>query len=291
MQVLDKETFSYWVTHPDDLTSTDFAQMKESLQAFPYCQALHTLAAKAASVHQKGQTAHTITYVRQAAAYALSRNALRKLIDNEFQWSDNLLTKLNELSARHVPIPEDYQQESYALFKSKAGLSNGFPKMPLIRLPEPASLDVTSGNQSSPESAVTTPTPDDPTLVETNLQHDLAQQTADPTVEPATSSADPERQRQQDLIDSFIQNEPQIPRIRNKVTDTNEPQEDLTKRSQTVAKGVLVTEAFAIILQKQGKIDKAIEIYQQLILKNPQKKAYFAAKISELTGSQVTSNE
>ncbi|RIV21444.1 hypothetical protein DYU11_18735 [Fibrisoma montanum] len=291
MQALDKETFSYWVTHPDDLTPTDFAQMKETLQTFPYCQALHTLAAKAASVHQKGQTAQTITYVRQAAAYALSRNALRKLIDNEFQWSDNLLTKLNELSARHVPIPEDYQQESYALFKSKAGLSNGFPKMSLIRLPEPGSFDKTNGSHTAQEPAVTTPTPDDPTLVETNLQHDLAQKNPDSAIEPVTSLVDPERQRQQDLIDSFIQNEPQIPRIRNKVMDSNEPQEDLTKRSQLASKGGLVTEAFAIILQKQGKIDKAVEIYQQLILKNPQKKAYFAAKISELTGSQVTSNE
>src|SRR5205823_4651295 len=104
---------------------------------------------------------------RQAAAHALSRNALRKLIENEFQWSENLLTKLDELSARHVPVPDDYQQESYALFKSKAGVSTGFPKLPLLRLP--------GQREQAAEPIVTTPTPEDPTLIETNLQNDLAQ--------------------------------------------------------------------------------------------------------------------
>ncbi len=85
-------------------------------------------------MHLKGQT---VPFVRQAAAHALSRNALRKLIDNEFQRSENLLLKLNELSAKHVPIPEDYQQESYALFKSKAGLGHNFPGLTLFRLAEP----------------------------------------------------------------------------------------------------------------------------------------------------------
>ncbi|QJW90271.1 hypothetical protein HNV11_13245 [Spirosoma taeanense] len=281
MLPLDKETFSYWVTHPDDLTATDFVQLQESLQTYPYCQALHTLTAKAASVHLKGQT---IPYVRQAAAHALSRNALRKLIDNEFQWSENLLSKLNELSAKHVPIPEDYQQESYALFKSKAGLSTAFPKLPLLRLPGQM-----EARPTAPEPVETIPTPEDPTLAETNLQHELAQIAEAPAAEPALSAADVERQRQFDLIDSFIRKEPRISPVRVKPGEQPE-QEDLTKRSKPVGSG-FVTESFAKILLKQGKTDKAREIYQQLIVKNPEKKAYFAAKIRELEGGQASANE
>ena len=274
MLSLDKETFSYWVTHPDDLSPTDFAQLQESLAAYPYCQSLHTLTAKAASVHQRGQA---ISFVRRAAAHALSRNALRKLIENEFQWSENLLSKLNELSAKHVPIPDDYQQESYAIFKSKAGVSNGFPKLSLLRLAAPGEAD----------RIETKPLPEDPTLAETNLQHELVQ-IAEPLEEPqpAQSAADLERQRQFDLIESFIRNEPSISRIsaRGKISESNE-QEDLTKRNRTVGGG-LVTESFAKILEKQGKIDKAREMYKKLMVKNPEKKAYFAAKISELESRQ-----
>lgn len=279
MLALDKETFSYWVTHPDDLASADLVQLQESLTAYPYCQILHTLTAKAASVHQRSQS---IPFVRRAAAHALSRNALRKLIDNEFQWSENLLVKLNELSAKHVPIPDDYQQESYALFKSKAGLSNGFPRLPLLRLPSQADNRPT-------EPPVTIPTPEDPTLTETNLQNDLAQIAEAAPAQPTLSPADIERQRQLDLIDSFIKKEPRISPVRAK---PGEPlnQEDLTKRTKPVG-GSLVTESFAKILEKQGKIDKACEIYKQLMVKNPEKKAYFAAKISELTSEDGGSTE
>lgn len=271
MLALDKETFSYWVTHPDDLTATDFQQLQESLAAYPYCQALHTLTAKAASVYQRSQA---VSYVRQAAAHALSRNALRKLIENEFQWSDNLLSRLNELSARHVPIPDDYQQESYALFKSKAGIGNGFPKLALLQLPALNKL----------ESQETIPTPEDPTLAETNLQNDLVQIIESVPDQPVLSPADLERQRQFELIDSFIRNEPRISPVRSKPGEVLE-QEDLTKRSKPASDG-LVTESFAKILIKQGKTDKAREIYRKLMVKNPEKKAYFAAKIGELEASK-----
>ncbi|GAB3774053.1 hypothetical protein GCM10028818_16320 [Spirosoma horti] len=275
MLTLDKETFSYWVTHPDDLAPTDFVQLQESLETYPYCQTLYTLAAKAASVHQRSQA---VPFVRQAAAHALSRNALRKLIENEFQWSENLLTKLNELSARHVPVPDDYQQESYALFKSKAGVSNGFPKLPLLRLPG-----------QTPEPIVTTPTPEDPTLIETNLQNDLAQIAEATPAQPTLSPADIERQRQLDLIDSFIKKEPRISPVRTKPGEPH-TQEDLTKRTKPVG-GSLVTESFARILEKQGKLDKAREIYEKLMVKNPEKKAYFAAKISKLMSADGGSTE
>ncbi len=264
MQSVDKETFSYWVTHPDDLTTTDLQILQESLAQFPYCQSLYTLTAKAASVHRKSQT---VSYTRLAAAHALSRSALRKLMDNEFQWSDNLLSKLNELSARQVPIPEDYQHESYALFKSK--LNNGLVDLPLIRIPEP----------TMPELVI--PEPDDPTLSESNLQHDLIQH---PEADvPAPSPMESARQRQIEIIENFIKNEPRLAPLRAKLNDPVE-QVDLAERNQPVAvgRGGLATESFARIMLNQGKTAKAIEIYEQLSLKNPEKKAYFADKISEI---------
>ncbi|MFK7947746.1 MAG: hypothetical protein AB8G11_09155 [Saprospiraceae bacterium] len=44
----------------------------------------------------------------------------------------------------------------------------------------------------------------------------------------------------------------------------------------------VITETYGNLLAKQGKIEHAIRLYQQLILKNPQKKVYFAAKIKQL---------
>lgn len=59
------------------------------------------------------------------------------------------------------------------------------------------------------------------------------------------------------------------------------------KTVQTLAEGSvhdadIVTEAMAEVWIKQGKPEKALEVYNKLSLLNPSKKAYFAAKIDNL---------
>ncbi len=58
-------------------------------------------------------------------------------------------------------------------------------------------------------------------------------------------------------------------------------QRDLTQES-TVFHDDLVTENLAQVLVKQGKFARASDIYAQLLLKFPEKKAYFAGLITEL---------
>ena len=48
----------------------------------------------------------------------------------------------------------------------------------------------------------------------------------------------------------------------------------------------IVTETMAEVLQKQGQNDKAIQLYIKLSFLNPEKSAYFAAKIQHLKGIQ-----
>jgi len=64
-----------------------------------------------------------------------------------------------------------------------------------------------------------------------------------------------------------------------------------TEQSETIIKqmaeksnteGEILTEAMAEVLLQQGKLGKAIEVYQKLSLLNPLKSAYFAAKIDKI---------
>ncbi len=80
------------------------------------------------------------------------------------------------------------------------------------------------------------------------------------------------------IIDKFIAEEPTIPKL--KADKRKEPLVDLAEKS-VKPKGI-VSENFAKILVFQGKEEKAIEMYEALILKNPEKKAYFANLILEL---------
>ena len=59
------------------------------------------------------------------------------------------------------------------------------------------------------------------------------------------------------------------------------PDRDLAEKSALLNSKV-ISESLAKIMVKQGKIEKAIEIYQELINKHPDKKTYFAEKIDAL---------
>jgi len=88
-----------------------------------------------------------------------------------------------------------------------------------------------------------------------------------------------EQRRQQQIILGFMKKNPRIARQDNNLEPISV---DLSSRLAGSAEGNIETEAFANILIRQGKIEKAIDVYQKLILKKPEKRNYFAKKLSEL---------
>ena len=76
------------------------------------------------------------------------------------------------------------------------------------------------------------------------------------------------------LIDAFISSKPKIvPGESRYEVDLSESMQDITD---------IGTETLADIYAMQGNKDKAIKIYEQLILKYPEKNIYFAAQIKRL---------
>jgi tetratricopeptide (TPR) repeat protein len=59
---------------------------------------------------------------------------------------------------------------------------------------------------------------------------------------------------------------------------------EMAARSLTMDES-LITETLAKVYEIQGKQEKAIEIYQKLILKIPERSTYFSARIKKLKGS------
>lgn len=82
------------------------------------------------------------------------------------------------------------------------------------------------------------------------------------------------------IIDSFIESQPKLPKLDHGEED-KEKREDLSLRSSQVSADI-ASENLALIMAKQGKLQKAEEIYNKLIWKYPEKKAYFVARINEL---------
>ncbi len=83
-----------------------------------------------------------------------------------------------------------------------------------------------------------------------------------------------------DLIDTFLRQKPRLSRpTLHKAT--TEALADLSIPS-TRPEPEMASETLARILSRQGKLGRAIEIYERLMVKQPEKMAYFAAEIQQL---------
>lgn len=86
-----------------------------------------------------------------------------------------------------------------------------------------------------------------------------------------------------DLINRFLKVQPRLKSPG--IPSMTQEQADLAARS-THAAPALASESLAKILVKQGKKDRAIEIYEQLMVRQPEKSAYFADQIRQLKTSE-----
>jgi tetratricopeptide (TPR) repeat protein len=96
------------------------------------------------------------------------------------------------------------------------------------------------------------------------------------TIEIKSIAIDAEKQKKNELIDKFIEASPKIPPIK-KDAETKfifEPSED--------DNSYLMTETLARVYLEQNKYQKAIQAYEILILKYPEKSSFFANRISDI---------
>ncbi len=97
-----------------------------------------------------------------------------------------------------------------------------------------------------------------------------------PQIEPIFEENNPEKLKKLELIDKFIESSPKIPKIdKNSVITTSyEPKND--------SNSYLMTETLAKVYLEQKKYDKAIQAYEILILKYPEKSSIFAIRIQDI---------
>lgn len=95
---------------------------------------------------------------------------------------------------------------------------------------------------------------------------------------PGDDPSNVRRKTQADLIDKFIEANPRIEPVRVK---SDAPVDDIAKQ-YTEHQGGFVTETLARIYVTQGYYSRAIDIYERLSLKFPEKSSYFATQIEKV---------
>ncbi len=115
--------------------------------------------------------------------------------------------------------------------------------------------------------------------VKTNYPGYSIDDLAGKTVSPTNKASNPLNEKLA-LIDRFIEQDPSISKPKQEFFQT----EKQSERSGQFADEV-ISETLANILAKQGHLEKAVEMYQKLILKFPEKSSYFAALIKKIKNS------
>jgi hypothetical protein len=97
---------------------------------------------------------------------------------------------------------------------------------------------------------------------------------------------DEEKKKKAELIDKFIETSPKISPVKSTTTVAANIQIDINKDDNSY----LMTETLARVYLEQKKYTKAIQAYEILILKYPEKISFFADRISDIKTLQQNNN-
>ncbi|WP_017731679.1 tetratricopeptide repeat protein [Nafulsella turpanensis] len=293
---MNKSHFIEFVENPAKLKARDADILAELARNYPYSSLVHILQAKALQQTDKARTS-----LATAALYIPDRSVLKMVMEN------TLVQPKNEAALTTPPYPEEGEhkpvkvpvaiitKESTA--EKPVAESSVVPEIPeragvleelqenLRKLREQREKFTHQDEVSGEASIQETGSAADDTHIRKKVHQPLPERLQE-IIENREEQEidDPKRKEQINLIDSFIQNSSAIARKYRSMDDQKQAQDDLTSH-YSLTPHDLATENLAQIMVRQGKTEKAIDIYEKLILKYPQKKAYFASCIEKLKTS------
>jgi hypothetical protein len=233
----------------DQLEKSDVLQLKKVQENFPYFQIPYVLAARYEFLKGKGVKSQLLG---QAAITSPDRIWLKNIIEKPSQVESQSSSK-NEAFLPEDPSPELDSADRTTSLKNLGLQLKGQP------------LDSEQTVNKKPEAKKRKPPKDD--LIETIKRKEKRE------------IIDSKKQEQIDMIKAFSKKEFKLATI--KEIEANQNTENLAESSTKLNENLL-SESFAKILIQQGKKTMAIQIYEKLALKFPDKRTYFADLIEKL---------
>ncbi|MBX2963186.1 MAG: hypothetical protein KF687_11790 [Cyclobacteriaceae bacterium] len=282
-------------------SSAEEAQLVDALKSnYPYSQFLKVLAARVGKDHH---LASNQTTLQHAAVYSTDRTVLKEIMSVEAPDTNAGNGKVASVAdsptiTPTLPESHDYATEVVHDLERLQELKHNFEslfdqgdvaippsKQPKSEPPKKTSkkqriieLAKALDNQAAETSETETKTPERKKASKRSSELDpiiKEIKTSRKKVVPETDKA----KEQLEIIDQFIKTKPQL-------SPSTTPEDVGTDLASSLKSGEfgdhIVSETLAEILIRQGKKDKAIEVYKKLIWKFPQKKTYFAAQIENL---------
>ena len=247
---MDQIRFLELVEHPEIIDNQDVDDLEVMLARYPYFTVGQTLLA--VGMYRNGH-AKSNQQLRLASSMSPDRNALRKLC---------------------TQLPDEYVEETEPVQKENVEIqektSEVIPEKTFV-IPEiDLGKDTEELNREFAVLEEKKKTLDELMAIIENKIAELEKEKSQPKKEERKLT-------KSEIIDKFIAENPSISRPKQEFFNPISAAQD-----SVVDQEKIVSETLAMIYAKQGYLEKAISIYEKLILKNPEKSVYFAGQINEL---------
>jgi hypothetical protein len=269
---VEKKQLINLLHHFNSSSNEEATDVLSLLKEYPYSQVLHSLSARVSKDHNLSNHQQLL---QLAAVYSTDRSVLKEIMTfaptqiKEKTVTSSAVSEANMVqSSVSAPKSIDYAEEVLADLKVLTELKSNFETLAAtVGVPSPApAMEKKKRSPGRPRKKVEVEIHEGEPLIE--------------SIKTSKKKIDPESlktKEQIEIIDQFIKAQPSI---KPKAEPVNPA--DLTGTHNDDFSDTVVSETLALILTRQGKKDKAIEVYRKLIWKFPQKKAYFAAQIEDL---------
>uniref|UniRef100_UPI00404B21C7 tetratricopeptide repeat protein n=1 Tax=Flavobacterium sp. TaxID=239 RepID=UPI00404B21C7 len=267
---------TYLLNKPEAINEKQTMALEPVLHQFPYFQAARAL-------HLKGllnQESFRYNYeLKKTAAYTLDRSILFHFITNtNFETLQKYLIEDNLDSINNISVNETTIIEELSIENKTSEEETIFT---LKEIEESLKFEF---REITPEESLEI---GKPLLFEKNEKHSFQEWLNLTKFEPIiretnteTEEIDIEKQKKAEIIDKFIELNPRISPIKE---NTKNPLNiHISKEEPTH----LMTETLAKVYLEQKKYTKAIQAYEILILKYPEKSSFFANRIKNIKDLQ-----
>ncbi len=279
--------YTYLINKPDAIHEKQTEALEKVLVEFPYFQSARAIQLK--GLYNQNSFKYN-TALKITAAHSTDRSILFDFITSDTFTS--IQKGLYDKKALEILDIKVVDSEIIVTEEKTESKINSLERSILTSIKEASAGDVDDNSSKTPEEKLAIGKPLDFSKSEQHSFQEWLQLSRTEPIEREKESPinlplpiiDEDKRKKLELIDKFIEASPKISPVKHGVAST------VTFDLNATDNSFLMTETLARVYLEQKKYQKAIQAYEILILKYPEKSSFFADRISDIKILQHNNN-
>ncbi|TDE29752.1 hypothetical protein E0I61_07160 [Flavobacterium ranwuense] len=278
--------YTYLINKPDAIHEKQTEALEKVLSEFPYFQSARAIQLK--GLYNQNSFKYN-TALKITAAHSTDRSILFDFITSDTFTS--IQKGLYDKKALEILDIKVVDSEIIVTEEKPESKINSLERSILTSIKEASTIDVDDASKTTEEKLAIGKPLDFSKSEQHSFQEWLQlsrtkpiEREKDNPTNPPPPIIDADKRKKLELIDKFIEASPKISPVKHGVAST------VTFDLNAADNSFLMTETLARVYLEQKKYQKAIQAYEILILKYPEKSSFFADRISDIKILQHNNN-